>query len=74
MDINAEQSGVDAAEYTATDEDDADDAATGLTWLLSGADAGKFKITTSTAVRTSPSRRRPISSLPKIQVGTTYMK
>ena len=36
LDINAETNGVQAAVYTATDEDDADNAATGLTWALSG--------------------------------------
>ena len=33
------------AVYTATDEDGDDEAGTGLTWLLSGADASKFEIT-----------------------------
>ena len=52
LDINAETNGLQAAVYTATDEDDADNAATGLTWLLSGADASKFDITDSGAART----------------------
>ena len=45
LDVDASNDIPNAAEYTATDEDDADDAATGLTWLLSGADASKFNIT-----------------------------
>ena len=52
LDINSETTGVQAAAYTATDADDDDDAATGLTWLLSGADASKFEITDSSATRT----------------------
>ena len=51
LDIDAEASGVQDADYTATDEDGDDDAATGLTWLLSGADASKFDITTTGATR-----------------------
>ena len=51
LDIDAETSDVQDAAYTATDEDGDDDAATGLTWLLSGADASKFDITTSGATR-----------------------
>ena len=47
-------SDVEPAEYTATDEDDDDDAATGLTWLLSGADASKFDITDRRCVRAHP--------------------
>ena len=53
LDIDAETADdVEPAEYTATDEDAADEAATGLTWLLSGADASKFEITDNGAVRT----------------------
>ena len=52
LDVDASNSNPDAAQYTATDEDGDDDAATGLTWLLSGADAGKFEITTTGATRT----------------------
>ena len=59
LDINAETSDVQAAVYTATDEDDADNAATGLTWLLSGADASKFDITDSSAARTLSFKANP---------------
>ena len=52
LDIDAEAADVQTAEYTATDEDGDDDAATGLTWVLSGADASKFDITTTGATRT----------------------
>ena len=52
LDIDAEAANVQAAEYTATDEDGDDDADTGLTWLLSGADASKFDITDDGAGRT----------------------
>ena len=52
LDVDASNNNPDAAEYTATDEDGDDDAATGLTWLLSGADASKFEITTTGATRT----------------------
>ena len=52
LDIDAENDGADPAVYTATDEDEADNAATGLTWTLSGADAGKFDITTTGVART----------------------
>ena len=47
LDTNAETTGVQTAVYAATDEDGDDNAATGLTWLLSGADASKFDITTT---------------------------
>ena len=46
LDTDAEMtSDVQAAEYTVTDEDTEDDVtnATDLTWLLTGADAGKFE-------------------------------
>ena len=61
LDTNAARENVaEPAEYTATDEDMDDDAGTGLTWLLSGADAGKFEITNTGAVRAlSPSRPSP---------------
>ena len=49
--IDAADSGPDPAEYTATDEDDADNAVTGLTWTLSGADASKFSISETGAMR-----------------------
>ena len=52
LDINVETNGVQAAEYTATDEDGDDEADTGLTWLLTGADASKFDITDNGAART----------------------
>ena len=52
LDIGAETAGLQDARYTATDEDDDDNAATGLTWLLSGADASKFDITTTGDMRT----------------------
>ena len=52
LDINAETNGVQGALYTATDEDEDDAADTGLTWLLSGADASKFDITDNGAERT----------------------
>ena len=51
LDIDAETDSVEPAAYTAADED-GDDDATGLTWLLSGADASKFEITTTGARRT----------------------
>ena len=51
LDIDAETGGVQAAGYTATDED-TDDNANDLKWTLSGADASKFDITTSGATRT----------------------
>jgi hypothetical protein len=59
LDIDAEASGVQDAIYTASDEDDADNAATGLTWLLSGADASKFDITTTGATRTLSFKANP---------------
>ena len=59
LDIDAEAANVQAAEYTATDEDDADNAGTGLTWRLSGADAGKFNITTTGAMRTLSFKSAP---------------
>ena len=52
LDIDAETANVQAAVYTATDEDGDDDAATGLTWVLRGADASKFDITTTGDMRT----------------------
>ena len=52
-------SGAQDAEYTATDEDDADDPGTGLTWRLLGADASKFDITTTGAVRTLSFKSAP---------------
>ena len=52
LDIDAEDTNANPAEYTATDEDADDDAATGLTWALSGADADKFDITTTGDMRT----------------------
>ena len=45
--------------YTATDEDEADNTATGLTWLLSGADASKFDITATGATRTLSFKANP---------------
>ena len=51
LDINAEDNGEQAAEYTATDADGVDVAAE-LDWSLSGADASKFDITDSGATRT----------------------
>ena len=75
LDTNAETNDVQAAGYTATDEDGDDDAATGLTWTLSGADASKFDITTTGAMRTlSFENATLISSLPETRVGTTYMR
>ena len=59
LDINAETEDVQAAEYTATDEDGDDDADTGLTWLLSGADASKFDITTTGDMRTLSFKANP---------------
>ena len=53
------QGGVQPAVYTATDEDGDDDAATGLTWLLSGADASKFDITTTAHERTLSFKANP---------------
>ena len=52
LDIDAGDDDANPAEYTATDEDGDDAADTGLTWLLSGADASKFDITTNGDVRT----------------------
>ena len=49
LEIDAEDNGANPAEYTATDEDGDDDAATGLTWALSGADASKFTFGDETA-------------------------
>ena len=75
LDVDASNDNPDAAEYTATDEDVDDNAGTGLTWSLSGADAGKFDITTIDDVRTlSFENASPISNLPETRVGTTYMK
>ena len=51
LDVDATDPAADPAEYTATDEDDADDAATGLSWMLRGADASKFEITDTGATR-----------------------
>ena len=59
LDIDAETDNVEAAVYTAADEDGDDDAATGLTWLLSGADASKFDITTTDAMRTLSFKAAP---------------
>ena len=59
LDVDASNDNPDAAEYTATDEDGDDDAATGLTWLLSGADARKFEITTTDATRTLSFENEP---------------
>ena len=51
--------GVEAAVYTATDEDTVDNAAD-LKWSLSGADASKFDIiTTSGATRTLSFKANP---------------
>ena len=51
LDVDASNNNADAAVYTVTDEDAADDAAD-LKWSLSGADAGKFELTTTGATRT----------------------
>ena len=59
LDIDAETVGTQDADYTATDEDDADDPGTGLTWRLSGADASKFNIATTGAVRTLSFKSAP---------------
>ena len=58
LDVDASNSVADAAEYTATDADEDDDAA-GLRWSLSGADAGKFDITDSGAARTLSFKEAP---------------
>ena len=59
LDVDASNNNPDAAGYTATDEDGDDDAATGLTWVLSGADARKFEITTTGATRTLSFENEP---------------
>ena len=59
LDIDAEDSVVQPAVYTSTDEDGDDDADTGLTWLLSGADASKFDITTTGDMRTLSFKANP---------------
>ena len=59
LDINAEADDVQPADYTATDEDGDDVAATGLTWLLSGPDASKFGITTNGEMRTLSFKANP---------------
>ena len=59
LDVDASNNDPDAAEYTATDEDRDDDAATGLTWLLSGADASKFDIATTGDMRTLSFKANP---------------
>ena len=59
LDIDAEDTGVNPAEYTATDEDGDDDAGTGLTWLLSGADASKFSIPETGEMRTLSFKAAP---------------
>ena len=59
LDIDAEAANAQAADYTATDEDDADNAGTGLTWRLSGADASKFNITTTGDMRTLSFKANP---------------
>ena len=58
LDIDAETGNVQAADYTATDEDVDDDPAE-LTWLLSGADASKFDITTTGDRRTLSFKEAP---------------
>ena len=65
LDIDAETANVQAATYTATDEDGDDDATTGLTWLLSGADASKFDITTTSATRTLSFKNRTRLRVPR---------
>ena len=66
LDIDAETDNVvQPAVYTATDEDGADDAGTGLTWRLSGADASKFDITTTSAVRTLSFKANPDYESPR---------
>ena len=59
LDIDAETDGVRNAIYTAIDEDEDDNVATGLTWLLSGADASKFDITTAGDMRTLSFKTAP---------------
>ena len=73
LDINAETNGVQAATYTATDADDADDAAD-LRWSLSGADAGKFELDGSGATRTLAFEDAPNYESPGDRAGTTCMK
>ena len=58
LDADASPDAAEAAVYTATDADDADDAAE-LRWSLSGADAGKFNITDSGAMRTLSFKEAP---------------
>ena len=52
LDVDASNQIEDGAEYIATDADEDDEAATGLKWTLSGADASKFSITDIGAMRT----------------------
>ena len=58
LDVDASTDNVDAAEYTATDADEGDVPAE-LRWSLSGADAGKFNITDSGAMRTLSFKEAP---------------
>ena len=58
LDVDASTDNVDAAEYTATDADEGD-APAELRWSLSGADAGKFNITDSGAMRTLSFKEAP---------------
>ena len=58
LDVDASNDNADAAVYTVTDEDGEDDA-TDLTWLLSGADASKFEITDTGATRTLAFKANP---------------
>ena len=51
LDIDASNNSPNAAEYTISDQDDADDA-TDLDWDLTGADADEFELTTTGATRT----------------------
>ena len=52
-----------------------DNAGTGLTWSLSGADASKFDITTNGDMRTlSFENATRISNLPETRAGITYMQ
>ena len=48
LDVNADQNGVQAAEYTGTDPEDSD---SDLKWSVSGADSGKFSITPAAGER-----------------------
>ena len=60
LDIDAEtDNGVEPAEYTASDPDIVAGQAESLTWSLSGADASKFDITTTGAMRTLSFKSAP---------------